>query len=88
MIDTRAVLAVLNYIQDRCHILTDEISRCERGEYSPLMDDARFEALAAEALEAMGSTRSALCSGLSRAHRCSQCELLVKAWLECKDKAA
>lgn len=84
MIDEDAVIRNLKHIADQANGLAEEISKCQRGEYSGLMSEERFEAIVTEALTAMGTTRAEQCFGLGKPHHCSRCEAIVQAWMNRK----
>jgi hypothetical protein len=87
-VDVKAVARNLEHIGNQLRQLADEIVKCERGDFSPLMSDVTFEEVMSEALAAMGTDRADVCYGFSKPHRCSRCTSIVEAWMARKAKAA
>lgn len=93
MIDLNALERHINYISEQLSDLSAEIDRCKRGEYSPLMTFDRFNEIFALAIEEFGmrADHACLCGqvGMTKQHRCSQREGLVKVYMDRqRDKAA
>lgn len=84
-VDLNAVSRTLSYLKKQIADLESEIALAENGEYSPLMSFDRFQEIRAAAKAEYSDFSCLIGDG---PHICSQCDALVRAYMDSRKKVA